>query len=62
MEKSKAETGREEAGARQENKKKEKKSSFWKYFLLYYGLMMALYLYFMLGNLSMAPKFVYTQF
>lgn len=28
----------------------------------YYILMMILYLYFMLANLSTAPKFVYTQF
>lgn len=28
----------------------------------YYALMMILYLYFMLANLSSAPKFVYTQF
>jgi len=29
---------------------------------IFYLLMMALYLYFMLGNLSSSPKFVYTQF
>lgn len=28
----------------------------------FYFLMMALFLYFMLANLSTAPKFVYTQF
>jgi hypothetical protein len=28
----------------------------------YYALLMILYLYFMLANLSTAPKFVYTQF
>ncbi len=28
----------------------------------FYILMMILYLYFMLANLSSAPKFVYTQF
>lgn len=28
----------------------------------YYLLMMVLYLYFMMANLSTAPKFVYTQF
>lgn len=28
----------------------------------FYGLLMILYLYFMLANLSTAPKFVYTQF
>ena len=30
--------------------------------LAYYGLMMILYIYFMMANLSSAPKFVYTQF
>ena len=29
---------------------------------IYYGLMMTLYLYFMLANLSSSPKYVYTQF
>ena len=28
----------------------------------FYGLMLALFLYFMLANLSSAPKYVYTQF
>ncbi|MDY3249688.1 MAG: hypothetical protein SOX32_04990 [Candidatus Choladocola sp.] len=28
----------------------------------YYLLLMILYLYFMMANLSSAPKFVYTQF
>ena len=28
----------------------------------YYGMMMALFFYFMLANLSSAPKFVYTAF
>ncbi len=28
----------------------------------FYAMMMTLYLYFMLANLSSAPKFVYTQF
>ena len=41
---------------------KKERRQFWKYFLIFYGLMLVLYLYFMLGNLSMAPKFVYTQF
>ena len=41
---------------------KKERRQFWKYFLVFYALMMVLYLYFMLGNLSMAPKFVYTQF
>ena len=52
-----------ETAAKKEEKAPEKgKKTFWRSFLLYYGLMLALYLYFMLANLSMAPKFVYTQF
>lgn len=31
-------------------------------FLGFYFLLMILYLYFMLANLSTTPKFVYTQF
>ena len=36
--------------------------SYGKYVLLFYGLMMAIYGYFMLANLSTAPKFIYAQF
>ena len=51
------------AGEKEEEKTVGKsRRSFWKSFFFYYGLMLALYLYFMLANLSMAPKFVYTQF
>lgn len=44
---------------------KLKNSKIWnkgKYVLLFYVLMMAIYGYFMLANLSSAPKFVYAQF
>lgn len=46
-------------------RQKLKKNKFWawgKYVLLFYGLMMAIYGYFMLANLSTAPEFVYAQF
>ena len=46
-------------------RKKRKHSKIWsygKYVLLFYGLMMAIYGYFMLANLSTAPKFIYAQF
>lgn len=36
--------------------------AFWGRTAGFYLLMMALFLYFMLANLSTAPKFVYTQF
>lgn len=36
--------------------------AFWGRTAGFYFLMMALFLYFMLANLSTAPKFVYTQF
>lgn len=38
------------------------KLSFWGRVAGFYLLMMVLFLYFMLANLSTAPKFVYTQF
>ena len=43
-------------------RKKRKHSKIWsygKYVLLFYGLMMAIYGYFMLANLSTAPQFIY---
>lgn len=46
-------------------RQKLRQSSVWsygKYVLLFYGLMMAIYGYFMLANLSTAPKFIYAQF
>ena len=45
-----------------DEEKKKRRKGFWKAFLLYYGLMVLLYLYFMCASLSMAPKYVYTQF
>jgi hypothetical protein len=41
---------------------KHPKLSFWGRVAGFYFLMMVLFLYFMLANLSSAPKFVYTQF
>lgn len=44
---------------------KMKTSRIWtcgKYVLLFYALMMVIYGYFMLANLSTAPKFIYAQF
>ncbi len=38
------------------------KKRFWMRAAAFYALMMILYLYYMMGNLSSAPKFVYTQF
>lgn len=46
-------------------RQKMKASKFWaygKYVLLFYVLMMVIYGYFMLANLSTAPKFIYAQF
>lgn len=45
-----------------EYKEKHPRLAFFSQVLGYYLLMMILYLYFMLANLSDAPKFVYTQF
>jgi hypothetical protein len=39
----------------------EKKSG-WKWVGIYFGLMLALYLYFIFASLSSSPKFIYTQF
>lgn len=41
---------------------KHPKLSFWGRVAGFYFLMLVLFLYFMLANLSTAPKFVYTQF
>ena len=57
-------------GKERRNKEKEQpqgdsgkeRKDFWKTFLVAYGLMLLLYLYFLCANLSMAPKYVYTQF
>ena len=49
----------------QETEKSVEKKSFSRtalYAGIFYLLMMALYVYFMLANLSSSPKFVYTQF
>lgn len=46
-------------------RQKMKKSKLWsygKYVLLFYVMMMIIYGYFMLANLSTAPAFVYAQF
>ncbi|MCC2865045.1 hypothetical protein NIA71_01885 [Ihubacter massiliensis] len=46
-------------------RQKLKNSKVWaygKYVLLFYALMMIIYGYFMLANLSTAPKFIYAQF
>jgi hypothetical protein len=42
--------------------KENPRMMFWVRVAGYYLLMMILYLYFMLANLSTAPKFVYTAF
>lgn len=41
---------------------KHPRLAFWGRTAGFYLLMMVLFLYFMLANLSTAPKFVYTQF
>lgn len=46
-------------------RKKMKTGKLWaygKYVILFYVLMMVIYGYFMLANLSTAPKFIYAQF
>lgn len=46
-------------------RQKMKENKVWvygKYVLLFYILMMIIYGYFMLANLSTAPKFIYAQF
>lgn len=40
----------------------KKKRSFLKQVLLFFVLLLALYLYVVLANLSTAPQFIYTQF
>ena len=37
----------------------KKKRSFWKQVLVFFALLMALYLYVILANLSTAPQFIY---
>lgn len=46
-------------------RKKLQTSKVWaygKYVLVFYVLMMVIYGYFMMANLSTAPKFIYSQF
>ena len=40
----------------------QKKRSFWKTVLIYFLILLAIYLYFVLADLSSAPRFVYSQF
>ena len=48
--------------ASEKRTEQEKKRSFWKQVLLFFVLLLALYLYVVLANLSTAPQFIYTQF
>ena len=41
---------------------KKKKNDFWKKVLIYFLILLAIYLYFVLADLSTAPRFVYSQF
>ena len=40
----------------------QKKNDFWKKVLIYFLILLAIYLYFVLADLSTAPRFVYSQF
>ena len=45
-----------------ETEKKRRPFSLWRQAIIYYILMMILFIYFILANLSSAPKYIYTQY